>query len=107
VLAYRWNRAVDNYSQNADRMILARYEEFVKDKVGFIAHLAGQLNVQEKRDISSKVDIQYQPPGDHRISWGEFFGTRNLGQIEQLCGGRMATLGYTPTLSATNSPGLA
>jgi hypothetical protein len=44
------------------------------------------------------VDVQYQPRGDRGVSWLEFFGRENLRRIEGICGGRMAQLGYRPTL---------
>lgn len=105
VLAHRWMRSVDSYLQDRDNMILARYEDFGRDKKQFIAKLAGQLDIQERNDISSKIDLQYQPAGDASISWPEFFGVGNLERIQQLCGSRMTMLGYPPTSPAAKLPG--
>ena len=94
VLAHRWTKAIDNYLLYSDRMILARYEDFIQDKVGFIARLAERIGLSQKSDISDKVDVQYQPRGNREISWEEFFGKENLMRIEQICGERMQQFGY-------------
>lgn len=116
VLAHRWNRAVDTYlrwpargqwnvtgsgpdvvavgARSPRPIELARYEDFCRDKKGYILDLAARLGVEERRDISGLVDIQYQPAGDHRTSWEGFFGPRNLARITAICGERMSALGY-------------
>ncbi|WP_181346818.1 sulfotransferase [Thalassobacillus sp. CUG 92003] len=93
-MAYRWNKAIDIYEQHADKMILIRYEDFVKDKQGQIKQLAGKLGLESVHDISSKVDIQYQPAGNRKVNKREFFGKKNLGKIESICSDRMARYGY-------------
>jgi len=95
VLAHRWNKAVDIYLRHQDRMILARYEDFMNDKCGFIIKIAEELGIPKKNDISQKVNIQYQPRGKERnVSWEEFFGRENLMCIERICGSRMRKFGY-------------
>lgn len=94
VLSHRWNRAVDNYLLCKDRMTLVKYEDFLADKYQFIASLAGRLGIQQKMDITDRLDIQYQPRGIHNISWEEFFGPENLACIERICGNRMREFGY-------------
>ncbi|MGI8826262.1 MAG: sulfotransferase family protein [Chloroflexota bacterium] len=96
-LAHRWNRAASVYLDNADRMILLRYEDFMADKAGAVAALARQLGLGGKRDVSSEVDVQYQMAGDRRIGWSEFFGADNLRRIETICAERMRELGYEST----------
>lgn len=93
-LAHKWNRAVDNYLQHKDRMILAKYEDFLADKYGFIAKIAQQLHIPEKANISDKLDVQYQPAGDRNISWEAFFGVENLKHIEHICSSRMKVFDY-------------
>lgn len=93
-LAHKWNRAVDNYLQHKDRMGLAKYEDFLADKYGFIARLAQQLHIQEKVDITDRLDIQYQPRGDRTTSWEVFFGMENLMHIERICSSRMKVFDY-------------
>lgn len=94
VLAYRWNKAIDSYLYHSERMILAKYEDFMRDKEGFVVKLSDRLSIPKKHEISSKLDIQYQPAGDRTVSWEEFFGSGNLERIERICGARMAKLGY-------------
>jgi hypothetical protein len=93
--ANRWNRAADVYLDNSDDMLLVRYEDFMTDRVGYVAQLARQLDCPVVADISERVDDQYQPRGtDRGRAWVDFFGARNLETIERLCGPRMRELGY-------------
>ena len=94
-LAHKWNKAVDNYVFYRDRMILAKYEEFLVDKYGFIANIAKQLGISEKVDIKDKLDVQYQPRGDRNVLWKDFFGIENLMRLERICNARMKEFGYS------------
>lgn len=94
-LAHKWNRAVDNYLLYRHRMTLAKYEDFLIDKYGFIAGLARQFGVQEKNNITDVLDVQYQARGDRDIAWECFFGVKNLMSIERICGSRMKEFGYS------------
>jgi hypothetical protein len=94
VLAARWNLAADVYLNHVDRVIPVHYEVFLRDKQGQIERLAEQLHLPGRRDISTRLDQPFQPPGDRNVSWIDFFGPDNLRKIEQLCGPRMARLGY-------------
>ena len=79
MLAARWNLMVDVLLSNRESIRLVRYEEFVKDKRGAINRLAGQLAVRVVKDISPKVDFQFQPVGSHKTqSWKAFFSDDNL-----------------------------
>ncbi|MBI2471301.1 MAG: sulfotransferase [Planctomycetes bacterium] len=93
-LSHKWNKAVDNYLLYRDRMILAKYEDFLIDKYGFIAKLAKQLHIPEKANIRDRLDVQYQPRGDRSISWEDFFCIENLTRIEHICSSRMKEFGY-------------
>jgi hypothetical protein len=97
-LAHKWNLAADCYLENADKIVSIRYEDFCKDKLKSIRDIAQRLGVSEQCDISDRVDIQYQPRGNRRISWNDFFGAKNLDRIEQICGRRMAEFGYSVSL---------
>jgi hypothetical protein len=94
VLAHKWNMAVDNYLALRDRMVLIKYEDFLAGKYLAIVSLAKRFGVQEKGDISNKLDIQYQPAGEHSTSLNDFFGMKNLTLIKNICGSRMTELGY-------------
>ena len=93
-MALRWNTANDAYLRNAQRFALCRYEDFVADKLGVLERLARELGLQAQHDIRARLDVQFQPAGDHSIPWSQFFGPRNLARIESLCAERMAALGY-------------
>lgn len=92
-LAHRWNFTTDIYLANADEIILSRYEDFLADKPGEIKRLADALGLPARNDICSKVDIQFQPAGDHTVTWHDFFG-ENLERIESICAERMEAMGY-------------
>jgi len=98
VLAARWNRCVDILLHHRQEMLLVQYEDFLKDKLGEIDRLSRHLGIRGTADISDKVDIQYQPRGNHSVTWEEFFGRDNLSQIEKICGSRMQYFGYLPSL---------
>jgi hypothetical protein len=92
-LADRWNRAADAYLRDPDEIRLVRYEDFRADKLGTIDRLALDLGLSPRRDVSAQADVQYQPRGSGATPLS-FFGARNLGAIERICGGRMASFGY-------------
>jgi hypothetical protein len=94
-LAARWNLAADTYFEHPDRLVLVRYEDFARDKVGAIAQLAERLGKPVVYDITPQVDVQYQRQGRNRgARWNEFFGRQNLARIEHLCESRMRSFGY-------------
>lgn len=100
--ANRWNKAADVYLRHADEMLLIRYEDFVADRVSAIESLAARLGYPVVRDIGPHANRQYQRLGkDRGRPWVEFFGSRNLATIEQVCGERMRQLGYEASGSAT------
>jgi hypothetical protein len=94
VAATRWNIAADTYLLNPDSVVLARYEDFVADKVTFIATLADRVGLRRATGIDHLVDVQFQPRGEQTLDWQTFFGSANLKTIENLCGARMEQLGY-------------
>jgi hypothetical protein len=97
MLAQRWNYIVDLYLANPDRMILVKYEDFSKNKIGKLDELASALGLEKRNDVSSRVDVQFQPAGDRNVRWKDFFGPENLSAIERICGDRMRGLGYPPS----------
>ena len=101
ILAHRWNKAGDSYLLHQDRMIMAKYEDFLADKNGFIEGLAQKLTIKKKFDITDNLDIQYQPRGNRFVSWEDFFGEQNLTNIETICGERMKSFGYSITKTAS------
>lgn len=93
-MAHRWNFLVNIYETNKEKIILVRYEDFVKDKKGFIDNLTHKLGFNIKQDISDYVNIQYQPKGNSKIDMDEFFGSINLNLISNICKKNMKKLGY-------------
>jgi len=95
-LAYRWCLSNDIYNQYQDDMLLVKYEDFLKDKEKSIADVANELGVNCKQSISQFVDIQYQPKGNSKVDWLEFFGDEHLHAIEDICSNQMKMYGYKP-----------
>lgn len=93
-LSERWNQALSNYEKYQERILLVKYEDFQKNKILFIENLAKNLGLKPISNISSKIDIQYQPKGNTEISWLEFYGRNNLSKIEKCCRDFMVKMGY-------------
>jgi hypothetical protein len=98
MLARRWNYIAESYMKNADQIILLKYETFLIDKVGEISRLADTFGLDVRFDIAHRVDYQFQPAGDHNVSWADFYGPVNLARIESICREQMRTFGYDPSI---------
>jgi len=97
-LALRWKRALEIYEQFSHQIELVQYETFLEDKEKTIISLAQKLDLPVRHDIKDSIDIQFQPKGDHTVSWSDFFGPENLLRIETICGRKMQSYQYDPTL---------
>ncbi|MGH0035726.1 MAG: sulfotransferase family protein [Myxococcota bacterium] len=95
-LAARWVRFAHTYWEAPGQFELIRYEDFMASKAAVIEDLARRLGLPTLRDISSRVDVQYQPRGNKGVDWLEFFGKRNLAWIDQRCSGWLERFGYRP-----------
>ena len=95
MLAERWRYITDLYLRNAGRMVLLKYEDFSKDKTGTLDRLATTLGLEKKKDVSHRVNVQFQPAGDRSVRWDDFYGPENLARIERICSEHMQKLGYT------------
>ncbi|MCK5211322.1 sulfotransferase, partial [Candidatus Parcubacteria bacterium] len=93
-LSTRWLIAANNYLQNKDKIVLVKFEDFLSDKADTIERLAAKCGLSKVNDISGLVDKQFQPHGDRKTSWLDFYGKANLGIIEETCGQAMKELGY-------------
>lgn len=94
-LAHRWNLACDVHLRNPDSVHLIRYEEFLEKKLEVIEDLAARVGLRLMKDVSDRLDVQFQPKGVHRDEpWAEFFSPGNLTLIESICGERMLKVGY-------------
>ena len=94
MLALRWNYFSDVYLRDSSNMVLVKYEEFLKDKIGAIHKLAETLGLDPGYNIQDKVNIQYQPRGSRHVNISIFFGARNLTKIETICRDKMKLFGY-------------
>ncbi len=94
VVARHWLRAARAYGPSRDFVRLVRYEDFVADKEGTIRDLAREVGLAPVRDISDRVDRQYQKKGKSGVEPGEFYGPGNLARIEALCADAMVEFGY-------------
>jgi hypothetical protein len=106
-LAQRWSAGVRCYSQQRASVEMVRYEDFLADKPGCIADLAGRVGLPIVADIRKDQDRQYQPRGNRSVSLDAFFGEKNLDLIESICAPEMALVGYTrqqPFASSAAAP---
>ncbi len=103
MLAYRWNYTAEIYLKNQDNIVLVKYEEFVKNKIYEIEQLARKLGLKPVKDISDKVNIQYQPAGGNKNKkLSTFFGKDNMARIESICGDKMKLFNYLPSTEMPN-----
>ena len=73
MLAARWNLMTDTFLNNREQMVLVRYEAFLKDKLGELTRLAKKLELTPVNDITHRLDVQFQKPGNRDINWRDFF----------------------------------
>lgn len=99
-LALRWNLMTDVFLSEPSGFSCIRYEDFSKDKVRAVEGLARHCGLAPTVDVSSRVDIQYQPKGNRTVSWLDFFGAANLRTIESVCAERMTDFDYEPSMPA-------
>lgn len=93
-MAWRWRISAEHYLTNEESVRLIRYEDFRQDKKVQIEALARDLGYTNLSDISSLVDVQFQPKGKRSGSLEEFFGPGNLDRIEQIVAPLMSRFGY-------------
>ena len=104
-LARRWATLARRYLRHAERLHLARYEDFMADKAGFVRRLADTLDIPFQRDIESLLDVPFQPRGAHRgAALHQFFSTDALRIIDDCCAPEMRALRYDPVSSKTTPP---
>lgn len=94
MLAARWNFMADVFLSNRERFFPAKYEDFNCDKIRFTNELTLKLGLKPVHSIENRINFQFQPKGNHTVSWTEFFGEQNLASIERICFQRMQAFGY-------------
>ena len=76
------HKICEKLSRNlGERIVVVRYEDFLQDKTQYIHQLAERLNLKVSSDISSKMDVQFQPRGDSSVDFASFFGADNWPRI--------------------------
>jgi hypothetical protein len=95
-IAERWALASRLYLERADWMIHVQYEAFKAAKEKTVSATLHHLGFTRLKPIDHLVDRQFQPKGDHTVTWEEFFGPEELQTIEAVCGAEMRQLGYPP-----------
>lgn len=86
ILAIRWVISTKTYLKHKDKMILIRYEDFIKNKYKNIQQIAEELKIEKKQDIGNILDKQYQPKGSNSgTPWNEFYSEKNLAIINKIC----------------------
>jgi hypothetical protein len=82
------------YQDNAENMLLVRYEDFKKDKVGAIDTLARELGLEPTKNIDSLLERPFQKPGKPIEDYRSYFGEANYATIMETCKAGMKNLGY-------------
>lgn len=93
-MAWRWRRSAEEYLKFRDSIRLIRYEDFNVDKQHEIHGLARACGFSNLTDISSKVNVQFQPKGKKFDDWSEFFGQANLDRINTIVRPLLNEFGY-------------
>tara|TARA_B100000902_G_scaffold33428_2_gene40090 strand:+ start:8334 stop:9182 length:849 start_codon:yes stop_codon:yes gene_type:complete len=95
VLAERWNIITNTFLQNNDKIILIKYEDFIKNKINEIENLSIKLNLENKNSIEHLLKKQYQPKGKNKnVDLINFYGKENYEKIKNICNKNMIKLGY-------------
>lgn len=93
--ALRWVKAARLYIANEDTFILAKYEDFVMNKLYFVDDLADKLGLCKKNPINELCEIQYQPKGKNREkNINELFTNDVIKKVESICENEMRQMGY-------------
>ncbi|KMQ74615.1 sulfotransferase family protein [Marinobacter subterrani] len=94
VLANRWAMIAEIISNNQDTSVLIRYEEFNRNKKEVIDELAIKLGYEKLRSAKSIQDVQFQPKGNSKVTWVDFYAVRQLDKINSICASMMEEFGY-------------
>ncbi len=93
MLAHRWKLVAQNARALGD-LDVVRYEDFLIDKPGTFATLAGQFGLTPLDNVQLDFDRQYQPKGNHRVSVEELLGPTAITRINEICASEMEHFGY-------------
>lgn len=95
MLARRWSHAVNVYkaANVVGNVHLVKYEDFMRGKKAFIEKLVVDLGYSVCADISSGLDVQFQPKGRVKAR-DEFFSSEQIDMISAVCAPQMRVVGY-------------
>jgi hypothetical protein len=94
VLANRWTKIARSLSDNGNNSILIKYEDFNSNKKKVIDDLASELGYEKLRSATNIQDVQFQPKGNSKISWADFYSDSELEKINFICASTMEKYGY-------------
>lgn len=96
-MAKRWVRMAEEVDRAGDRVEVSRYEDFMQGKEAQIATLCRAVGLDPVHDIAEHVDTQFQPKGDRRAVWSEFYGPEELATIDRVRAPWLEKFGYAPS----------
>ncbi len=99
-MARRWVAMAEIADRAGERVVVSRYEDFMLDKETQIASLCRDVGLDPLHSIAEQMDVQFQPKGDRRAVWGEFYGPDELATIDAVCGPWLEKFGYAPAAVA-------
>ncbi|MEX1221988.1 MAG: sulfotransferase [Idiomarina sp.] len=91
-LAMRWQLSTE-ICHDMNNITVIKYEDFVKDKAGFIQSLGRELNLGESIIEGVDYSTQFQPKGKSVDDWFSYFGN-NVEQINRICATGMMKFDY-------------
>jgi hypothetical protein len=100
-MARRWLQMAERARDAGNGVVISRYEDFVRDKPGRIAELCRAVGLDPVHSIEADADREFQPRGDRKAVWSEFYGADELAAIESTCGPLLAHFGYSSPATAT------
>jgi hypothetical protein len=97
LLSKRWilaTRAVKKLRDAGRPLKVLRYEDFMSDKLESIRRMAESLSIEKRNSISDKLDVPFQPSGNRKVRWDDFYGEYNLSTIHDICAEEMREFEY-------------
>jgi hypothetical protein len=97
LLSKRWilaTRAVKKLRVAGSPPEVLRYEDFMSDKLESICRMAESLSIEKRSSISDKLDVPFQPSGNRKVRWDDFYGKYNLSIINDVCAEEMHEFEY-------------
>lgn len=99
-MAHRWLKMAEIMNAAGEGAVVSRYEDFMQAKEERIAELCRAIGLDPVHSIAEHVDTQFQPKGDRRSVWTEFYGAEELATIDRVCEPMLERFGYAPAAGA-------